>query len=405
MRPLYLTLFIKRHRLYHLRQSRNYNLKMKFDPTPDIETVVIGGGVIGLAIAAACADAGHETYLFERNNALGREVSSRSSEVIHAGLYYPALSLKARMCVTGKQLLYAYARERSVPVRNTGKLIVATSSVETEALDDIAAKANANGVEDLEALDASGIHALEPEIAGVKGLFSPSTGIIDSHALMQALEADVLNHGGTIVLETEVRNVALSEHGLFEIEISSGGETARITARNVFAAAGLGMQQIGPRLPHAATYTPPPIDFAKGHYFGLRHKAKFQHLVYPVPVEGGLGTHLTLDIEGNVRFGPDVQWIDRIDHAFADGDGGRQAEFERSIRRYWPSLPDNALTPDYTGIRPKVSRQGEPARDFEIHGPRDHGIPNLVALYGIESPGLTSCLAIARYAMEVVNAG
>jgi L-2-hydroxyglutarate oxidase LhgO len=377
---------------------------MEFDPTPDIETVVIGGGVIGLAIAAACADAGHETYLFERNSALGQEVSSRSSEVIHAGLYYPAQSLKARICVTGKKLLYAYAHERGVPVRNVGKLVVATSSAETPELDAIAAKAKINGVEDLEMLDAAEIRAREPEIAGTKGLFSPSTGIIDSHALMQALEADVLNHGGTIVLETEVRNIALSEHGLFEIEISSGGETARITARNLFVAAGLGMARLGPSLPHAATYTPPPIYFAKGHYFGLRHKAKFQHLVYPVPVDGGLGTHLTLDIGGNVRFGPDVQWIDRIDHAFDDDNGLRQAEFERSIRRYWPSLPDNALTPDYTGIRPKVSRQGEPARDFEIHGPRDHGIPNLVALYGIESPGLTSCLAIARYTMELAKA-
>jgi L-2-hydroxyglutarate oxidase LhgO len=377
---------------------------MEFDPTPDIETVVIGGGVIGLAIAAACADAGHETYLFERNNALGREVSSRSSEVIHAGLYYPAQSFKARMCVTGKKLLYAYTHERGIPVRNVGKLVVATSSVETPELDAIAAKAKINGVEDLEILDTSEIRAREPEIAGTKALFSPSTGIIDSHALMQALEADVLNHGGTIVLETEVRNILLSEYGLFEIEISSGGETARITARNLFVAAGLGMARLGPGLPHAATYTPPPIYFAKGHYFRLRHKAKFQHLVYPVPVDGGLGTHLTLDVGGNVRFGPDVQWIDRIDHAFDADNGLRQAEFERSIRRYWPSLPDNALTPDYTGIRPKVSRQGDPAPDFEIHGPRDHGIPNLVALYGIESPGLTSCLAIAKYCMELAYA-
>jgi L-2-hydroxyglutarate oxidase LhgO len=376
---------------------------MNFEPTPDIETVIIGGGVIGLAIAAACANAGHETYLFERNNALGREVSSRSSEVIHAGLYYPAQSLKARMCVTGKKLLYAYAHERGIPGRNVGKLVVATSSAEAPELDAIAAKAKINGVEDLETLDAGEIRAREPEIAGTKAIFSPSTGIIDSHALMQALEADVLNHGGTIVLATEVRNITLSEHGLFEIEISSGGETARITARNLFVAAGLGMAQIGPGLPHAATYIPPPIYFAKGHYFGLRHKTKFQHLVYPVPVDGGLGTHLTLDIEGNVRFGPDVQWIDRIDHAFDDDNGFRQAEFERSIRRYWPGLPDNALTPDYIGIRPKVSRQGEPVGDFEIHGPRDHGIPNLVALYGIESPGLTSCLAIARYAMALAR--
>lgn len=374
---------------------------MKFDPTPDIETIVIGGGVIGLAIAAACADAGQETFLFERNDALGREVSSRSSEVIHAGLYYPAQSLKARMCVTGKQLLYAYARERNVPVRNVGKIVVATTPAETAALDAIAAKAKANGVEDLEILNAGDIRARQPEITGIKGLFSPSTGIINSHGLMQALEADVLNHGGTIVLETEVRNVTLSEHGLFELEISSGGDTARITARNLFAAAGLGMAELGNMLPHSGSYAPPRLYFAKGHYFTLRSRSPFHHLVYPVPVDGGLGTHLTLDMDGRARFGPDVQWLDHIDYTFEDADGSRGADFERSIRRYWPGLPDGALEPSYTGIRPKLSRHGESARDFEIHGPRDHGVPNLVALYGIESPGLTSCLAIARYATEV----
>jgi L-2-hydroxyglutarate oxidase LhgO len=371
--------------------------------TPDIETIVIGGGVIGLAIAAECAKAGQETYLFERRDAIGQEVSSRSSDVVHAGLYYPAQSLKARMCDEGKQLLYAYAQERNVAVRQLGKLVVATSVGEASALDAIAETAKTNGVGDLEVLDAGTIRTLEPDVAGIKALFSPLTGIIDSHGLIHALEADFTDRGGTIALETEVHNVTHRADGLFEIELISGGETAKIAARYVFAAAGLGMAELGPMLPRKVSYTPPPLYFAKGHYFALRGKSRFQHLVYPVPVDGGLGTHLTLDLEGNVRFGPDVQWVDRIDHAFDEKNGLRLAEFERSIRRYWPSLPDGALMPSYTGIRPKTSRRGEPAQDFNIHGPRDHGIPHLIALYGIESPGLTSCLAIARYCVAIAH--
>jgi L-2-hydroxyglutarate oxidase LhgO len=370
---------------------------------PDIETIVIGGGVVGLAIAAECAKAGQETYVLERHDTIGQEISSRSSEVIHAGIYYPSGSLKARLCVEGRDLLYAYARDRDLGVQRLGKLIVATSPAEEAALDAIANRAKANGVDDIRTLSAADIHALEPEIIGAKALFSPSTGIVDSHGVMRALATDLTNRGGAVVLQTDVQNITLRSDGLFEIAMTSSGEPATITARNLIAAAGLGMAELGPLLPRATPYTPPPLYFAKGHYFALRHKSTFRHLIYPVPVDGGLGTHLTLDLEGNVRFGPDVQWIGRIDYAFDDPDGARTAEFERSIRRYWPALPDDGLSPSYTGIRPKISRQGEPAQDFAIHGPRRHGIPHLVALYGIESPGLTSSLAIARHCVTITR--
>jgi L-2-hydroxyglutarate oxidase LhgO len=377
--------------------------------TPDIETIVIGGGIIGLAIAYACTKAGYETCVFERCDAIDQGTSGRSSEVIHAGLYYPPQSLKARMCVEGKELLYAYARDRNIAFRKPGKLVVATSVADMQTLDTIAKTAKANGVDDLLILDADGIRTLEPNISGIKALFSPSTGIIDSHGLMRALETDITDRGGTIVLRTEVRNVTRCTNGLFEIELISAGDVTKITARYVFAAAGLGMAEIGARLPSSDSYVPPPLCFAKAHYFALRRKSQFRHLVYPVPADGGLGIHLTLDLEGNVRFGPDVQWVDRIDHAFDDNGGLRLRDFEHSIRRYWPGLPDDALTPSYAGIRPKTSGRGEPAQDFTIHGPRDHGIPHLIALYGIESPGLTSSLAIARHCVtfmrdEVVDA-
>jgi L-2-hydroxyglutarate oxidase LhgO len=370
---------------------------------PDIETVVIGAGVIGLAIAAECANAGQETYVLERHHAIGQEVSSRSSEVVHAGIYYPNKSLKARMCVDGKRLLYAYARDRGVAIRQLGKLIVATSPAEAPALEAIADRAKANGVDDLRVLSGDDVRTLEPEIACVKALFSPSTGVVDSHGLMRALESDLAVRGGSVVLNTEVRSVTRRSDDLFEIDMTSAGETAKITARNLFAAAGLGMAELGNMLPRAGSYAPPRLYFAKGHYFTLRGRSPFRHLVYPVPVEGGLGTHLTLDMDGRARFGPDVQWLDRIDYAFEDAEGSRRADFERSIRRYWPGLPDGALEQNYTGIRPKTSCQGEAARDFDIHGPHDHGIPHLVALYGIESPGLTSSLAIARYCATLVH--
>ena len=364
--------------------------------TSDMETVVIGGGVIGLAIAARCAQARQEVFVLERNSGFGQETSSRSSEVIHAGIYYPKGSLKADLCVEGKKRLYQFAAENGVATRRLGKLIVATTQDELLALNLIAASAAANGVDDLRFLSPDDVRILEPEIACAGALISPSTGIVDSHGLMQALDSQLSINGGMVVCNTLVTSVTLLDNGLFELEILSSGAAAKLTVCNLVAAAGLGMAELGRALPRTASYVSPLTFLAKGHYYGMSGRTPFQHLVYPVPVEGGLGTHLTLDMDGHVRFGPDVQWVHRIDYAFDDPLGSRRSEFEHAIRRYWPALPDGALEPGYTGIRPKLSGRGEPPRDFAIDGPEKHGIPRMVALYGIESPGLTASLAIAE---------
>lgn len=368
--------------------------------TPDIETAVIGGGVIGLAIAVACANKGQEAIVFERNTDVGREVSSRSSEVIHAGIYYPNGSLKSKACVCGRKRLYEFAERNGVPAKRIGKLVVATASAEIAVLQKFDSLARANGVEDLRWLTAADVQALEPEVACVAALLSPSTGIIDSHALMKALEGCLQAANGSVVLRSQLQSALCLPDGTFELEIASGSEISKLTARNLFVAGGLGMASLCDKLPFGNGYEPPKTRFAKGHYFTLHGRAPFQHLVYPVPVDGGLGTHLTLDLQGAARFGPDVQWIDRIDYTFDDPGGKRRADFEHAIRRYWPALPDGALEPGYTGIRPKISSKGEPPADFEIHGPERHGIPRMVALYGIESPGLTSCLALADLCLE-----
>lgn len=370
---------------------------------PDIETAVIGGGVIGLAIAVACASKGQEAIVFERNEDVGREVSSRSSEVIHAGIYYPKRSLKAQACVAGRKRLYEFAERNAVPAKRIGKLIVATTSAEIAVLQKFEDLAYANGVEDLRWLTTADARALEPDVGCVAALFSPSTGIIDSHALMKALEGCLQAGNGSVVLRSQLQSVLCLPDGTFELEIASGTEISKLTARNLFVAGGLGMADLRDKLPFRNGYEPPKTRFAKGHYFTLQGRAPFQHLVYPVPVDGGLGTHLTLDLQGTARFGPDVQWIDRIDYMFDDPDGKRREDFEHSIRRYWPALPDGALEPGYTGIRPKISSKGEPPADFEIHGPERHGVPRMVALYGIESPGLTSCLALADYCVKLLG--
>jgi len=371
---------------------------------PDIETAVIGGGVIGLAIAVACANKGQEAVVFERNADVGREVTSRSSEVIHAGIYYPKGSLKAQACVAGRKRLYEFAGQNAVPAKRIGKLIVAAASAEVALLQKFEGLAYANGVEDLRWLTAADARALEPEVACVAALFSPSTGIIDSHALMKALEGSLQAGNGSVVLRSQLQSALCLSDGTFELEIASGSEISKLTARNLFVACGLGMASLRDKLPFGKGYEPPKTRFAKGHYFTLQGRAPFQHLVYPVPVDGGLGTHLTLDLQGAARFGPDVQWIDRIDYTFDDPGGERRAAFEHAIRRYWPALPDGALEPGYTAVRPKISSKGEPPADFEIHGPEKHGIPRMVALYGIESPGLTSCLALADYCVERLGA-
>jgi L-2-hydroxyglutarate oxidase LhgO len=364
--------------------------------TCDVETVVIGAGVVGLAIARTLADQRQEVLVLERNCGIGQETSSRSSEVVHAGIYYPRGSLKARLCVEGKALLYRFADENGVASKQTGKLIVATNDAELAKLASISAAAAANGVGDMQCLAASDALALEPELTCVAALLSPSTGIVDSHGLMVALEGHLTSRGGSIVLGTTVLAIDWTPDA-FTLSVISSGETARLTCRNLVVCAGHGMTQLRAGIPKKAGYAPPRSYLAKGRYFTLSTPAPFQHLIYPVPVDGGLGTHLTLDLQGRARFGPDVTWVDSLDYKFDDPDDAHKREFERSVRRFWPGLPNGALEQGYTGIRPKLSGPGEPARDFEIHGPAQHGIDRLVTLYGIESPGLTSALAIGPF--------
>ena len=366
--------------------------------TPDVETVVIGAGVVGLAIARALAITGQEVMMLERHPGIGRETSSRSSEVIHAGLYYPPGTLKARLCVEGRSRLYDFARENGVPHRRYGKIVVATDAADILRLESLAATARANGVSDIALLSEAEAKALEPEIACVAALLSPSTGAIDSHALMVALEGHVRSRSGSVLLNTAVEGIDREANGVFSLTTRSAGETTtRLTARNLVIAAGLGASRLGRMLGAGSRYHPPETYPARGHYYTLDCAPPFRHLVYPLPGEGWLGIHLTLDVAGRARFGPDLEWREEPSTAFDAENGERLKRFEAEIRRYWPGLPDDALSPGYVGVRPKIYREGEAVSDFAIHDERTHGIPRLVALYGIESPGLTSSLAIADY--------
>ena len=373
---------------------------------PDIETVVIGAGVVGLATARALVARGHEVLVLERHGGIGQETSSRSSEVIHAGLYYPPGSLKARFCVEGRDLLYAFARENGVPHARYGKLLVATREEEVPRLDKLAETARANGVTDIARLSADDVRACEPEVAALAALFSPSTGVIDSHALMVALEGHIRAGSGSVVLETRVTALGVRGDGTFEITAESGaeGERAVLTARNLVIAAGLGATALGSMLGGRPGYTPPKTYPARGHYYALEGAAPFRHLVYPMPGEGWLGVHLTLDVAGRAKFGPDLEWQSEPSYVFEDTEGRRRARFVEEIRRYWPGLPEERLVPAYVGVRPKIYAEGEPAPDFTIHTAREHGRSRLVALYGIESPGLTSALAIGDFVAEQLNA-
>ena len=365
--------------------------------TPDVEAVVIGAGVVGLAVARALVTAGREVIVLERHGAIGQETSSRSSEVIHAGLYYPPGSLKARLCVEGRRLLYAFARENGIPHARYGKLVVATAEDELPRLDALAATALANGVTDLARLSAADARACEPEVSCAGALLSPSTGAIDSHALMVALEGHIRAGAGSVVLNTEVEDIKARDGGPFEITTVGAGARATLTAHTLVIAAGLGATRLGTMVAAGGGYRPPMTYPARGHYYTLGGSTPFRHLVYPLPQGGWLGIHLTLDMAGRARFGPDLEWRSEPDTVFDEEDGARRARFEREIRRYWPGLPDGALSPGYVGVRPKIYRSGEPAADFAIHAEREHGIPRLVALYGIESPGLTASLAIGAH--------
>jgi L-2-hydroxyglutarate oxidase LhgO len=357
----------------------------------EFDCAVIGAGVVGLAVARAFALEGREVIVLEAEGAIGTGTSSRNSEVIHAGIYYPEGSLKARLCVEGKQLLYGYAAERGLPHRRCGKLIVATSPAQVAQLDAIAAKARANGVDDLVLLTREQARAMEPQLECVAALHSPSTGIVDSHALMLSLQGDLEHAGGVLALKSAVVRAECT--GGAVVLVAQDGTVLR--CNSVVNAAGLAAPVLARRFDGLPASAVPPAHFAKGSYFTLAGRAPFSRLIYPVPEAAGLGVHLTLDLGGQAKFGPDVQWVDSPDDLVVDpkrGDG-----FYAEVRKYWPALPDGALIPGYAGIRPKISGPGEAARDFVIEGPAAHGVPGLVNLFGIESPGLTSSLAIGRH--------
>lgn len=357
----------------------------------DVECVVVGAGVVGLAVARALALQGREVLVLEAEGAIGTQTSARNSEVIHAGLYYPGGSLKAGLCVQGRQMLYDYCAQRSIGHRRCGKLLVAAHAEQYGQLQRIAQQARANGVTDLQWLDWAQVQRLEPQLECRAALLSPSTGIVDSHALMLSLQADLERAGGMVVLHTRLVQMHCAPHA-FAL-VTHDGTVLR--ARAVVNAAGLGAVALARCFDGLDSALVPQAFFAKGSYFSLAGKAPFSHLVYPVPEEGGLGVHLTLDLGGQARFGPDVQWVD--DRGDLQVDAGHAAAFAAAVRRYWPALPDGALQPDYAGMRPKISGPGQPAADFLIQGAAQHGIAGLVNLFGIESPGLTSALAIAAH--------
>lgn len=334
--------------------------------------------------------------MLEQHDLIGSETSARNSEVIHAGIYYPKDSLKARACVEGKWLLYDYCRARNVPCSNLGKLIVATRPTQVDTLKSIRDRAAANGVGDLELLTQEEALALEPHLACEAALLSPSTGIVDTHALMLALQGDLEAAGGQVVLRTPVRDIEAAAGGEYRLR-TEGEDPFAITCRNLIVAAGHGAAAL---LSSLAGFPAPRTYYARGCYFSVTGGAPFSRLIYPVPEPGGLGVHLTLDLAGQARFGPDVEWIETLDYTV---DPGRADTFYREIRRYWPALRDDSLTPDYSGIRPKIAGPGEPAADFRIDGPATHGHRGLVALFGIESPGLTACLSLAREAVTALE--
>jgi L-2-hydroxyglutarate oxidase LhgO len=363
-----------------------------------VDCVVIGAGVVGLAIARAAALAGREVIVLEAAEGIGTHTSSRNSEVIHAGLYYPKGSLKAKFCVAGKEQLYRYCAERGVPHRRIGKVVVAADESERSAVQSYVAKAQANGVTDLRWLSAAELHELEPAVTCVAGFLSPSTGIIDSHAFMLALQGDAENRGASIVFFSPVESGETRDDG---IVLNVGGtDPMSLLARTVINSAGLYAQNVARSLRGVPSVSIPPQYFAKAHYYTLSGRSPFHRLVYPVATHAHLGVHVTLDLGGQARFGPDVCWVDSVDYTFDDS---REPLFYEAVRHYYPQLKDGSLQPGYTGIRPKISAPDQPAADFLIQGPLDHGVPGLVNLYGIESPGLTAALAIGDHVMGLLG--
>jgi L-2-hydroxyglutarate oxidase LhgO len=358
--------------------------------------VVAGAGVVGLAVARSLAEAGVEVLLLEAADGIGTQTSSRNSEVIHAGIYYPADSLMARFCVDGRSRLYTYCTERGIAHQRCGKLIVATDAGERERLGAIAARAHANGVDDLHEISAEEALALEPALHTTGALHSPSTGIIDSHGYMVALLGDIEAAGGMLVLESPVLSGVVEDEG---ITLTIGGaDPMTLRCKTFINSAGLDATALAGRIEGMSKAHIPQPYLAKGSYFSLAGRSPFTRLIYPVPVKGGLGTHLTLDLAGQARFGPDVEWVDAIDY---DVDPGRAASFYAGVRRYYPDLADGALIPSYSGIRPKIVPPEVGTQDFVVQGQSVHGVKGMVNLFGIESPGLTASLALADHVRDV----
>jgi L-2-hydroxyglutarate oxidase LhgO len=361
-----------------------------------MQVLVVGAGVVGLAVARAAALAGHEVIVAEQTKGIGNGVSSRNSEVIHGGMYYPSGSLRAHHCPRGRRMLYEFCASHGVPHRKCGKLIVATEDAEVGKMEAILKQGHANGVENFELIDGAAARAMEPALNCVAALRSPETGIIDSHQFMTALRGDLEDRGGMIAFDTRIERMILTQAGW--LVRFSGSEAGELAVDAVINAAGLGAQPLARLTEGYPQERVPRLVMARGNYFGYAGRPVFSRLIYPAPrIDGGLGTHVTLDLAGRMRFGPDVEWIDTEDY---NVNPARAQSFYASIRRYWPGLPDNSLQPDYAGIRPKLTGPGEPAADFMIEAPAQHGVPRLVHLFGIESPGLTSALSLAEVVVE-----
>lgn len=357
-----------------------------------MQILVIGAGVVGLSVARQAALAGHEVIVAEKTSGIGNGVSSRNSEVIHGGMYYPTGSLRARHCPRGRRLMYEFCASHGVPHRKCGKLIVATEDAEVAKMEAILKQGQANGVEGFRMIEAAEARAMEPLVSCIAALHSPETGIVDSHSFMRALQGDLEDRGGAIAFDTKVERLIHTQAGW--VVRYSGSANGELAVDAVVNSAGLGAQTLARHTDDYPQQRVPRLVMARGNYYGYAGRPVFSRLIYPAPrIDGGLGTHVTLDLAGRMRFGPDVEWIDEEDY---NVNPERAQSFYASIRRYWPGLPDNSLQPDYAGIRPKLTGPGEPAADFMIEGPAQHGVSGLVQLFGIESPGLTSSLSIAE---------
>jgi len=363
----------------------------------DVETIVIGAGVVGLAIAQNLAKRGQDVLVLERHDLIGSETSSRNSEVIHAGIYYPKGSLRAQHCVEGKKRLYQFCADNGVSHSRCEKLIVATTEAQLPRLEAMRATAAGNGVDDLVRLTGQEAKALEPELACAGAMLSPSTGIVDSHGFMLALEGHLETNGGQVSLNTDVVRIGHRDDGLFEVEIA-GGDV--FSCMRLISSSGLHASKLARTMRFPGGYMPPETYYAVGQYYALSGKSPFQRHIYPMPEGAWLGLHATVDLGGRCKFGPDIEWIPEIDYSFKPE---KLAKFLDFIRDYYPGLDDSQLHPDYTGIRPKLYREGEPVPDFVLHGKQEHGLENLVLLYGIESPGLTAALSLADEAAALLT--